>query len=447
MVGNAEDRLTRRTIAAIATPPGRGGVGVVRISGPNALAVAIALSGRDRLTPRHCHLVTFRDSEGQALDQGLVIYFPAPGSFTGEDVVELQGHGGRAVMRGLLDAAQSAGAVSAEPGEFTRRAFLNNRMDLSQAEAVAGLIEAETLTAARASLRSLEGELGREVEGLAEELTRVRVFLEGALDFPDEDMDLLEEQRISTQVVGLLERVQSVRERAASGVRLSEGFLVVIAGRPNAGKSSLLNRLAGRDSAIVTERAGTTRDILRETIALGGFPVELADTAGLRETEDPVEREGVRRAREELNRADLALFLVDSVVGWTDEDAGEWDRLPPERREVVWAKGDVGTPPSGATAISTVAPPGLGQLEKLLEERLQMESTGDALGARQRHVEILDRVGADLDNARNTLEAYGSGDLAAQDLRRAHEALGEITGRIHSDDLLGRIFATFCIGK
>ncbi|MFA9459242.1 tRNA uridine-5-carboxymethylaminomethyl(34) synthesis GTPase MnmE [Thiohalorhabdus methylotrophus] len=447
MVGDAEDRLSVRTIAAIATPPGRGGVGVVRISGPRALAVGRAVCGRSSLEPRHCHFTTFRDGQGRALDQGLSIYFPGPASFTGEDVVELHGHGGPAVLQSLLNAVLEEGAEMAGPGEFTRRAFLNDRMDLTQAEAVAELIEADSTAAARAAMRSLEGEFGRLVEELAQELVNLRIFVEGSLDFPDEDVDFLEEGRIRERLEGLVDRFARLRRRAASGVRLFEGFLVVLAGRPNAGKSSLLNRLAGRESAIVTERAGTTRDILRETVTIAGFPVELADTAGLRETEDLVEREGVRRARDLVERADLVVFLVDAQAGWTAEDAAEWERLPADRRLIVWTKADLATPPESANAISASGDPGIGALEDTLRGRLNVEGGGDALGARKRHLEILDRVGADLEAAYGTLEGYGSGDLVAQDLRRAHEGLGEITGRLHSDDLLGRIFATFCIGK
>ncbi|MFP4614588.1 MAG: tRNA uridine-5-carboxymethylaminomethyl(34) synthesis GTPase MnmE [Thiohalorhabdus sp.] len=446
MVGDAEDHIAGRTIAAIASPPGRGGVGVVRVSGPAARAIGLRVSGRRDLEPRYCHFATFRDSRGEPLDQGLVVFFPGPRSFTGEDVVELHGHGGPAVLNGILQAAYDAGAVPAEAGEFTRQAFLNGRMDLSQAEAVAELIEADSLAGARAALRSLEGELGRQVEQLAEELADLRVFVEGALDFPDEDVDFLATGDLRGRLAGIRERFTRLRRRASTGVRLSEGFLVVLAGRPNAGKSSLLNRLAGRDSAIVTERAGTTRDVLREKVALEGFHVELADTAGLRETEDPVEREGVRRARELVERADLVLFLVDSQQGWTPGDAREWDRLPEDRRVALWTKADL-APSGGQPAVSTTGEPGIAPLEDLLRSRLSLQGGGDALGARQRHLEILDRVGREMANAAETLDHYGSGDLVAQDLRRAHAALGEITGRVHSDDLLGRIFATFCIGK
>ncbi|WP_231627309.1 tRNA uridine-5-carboxymethylaminomethyl(34) synthesis GTPase MnmE [Thiohalorhabdus denitrificans] len=445
-MGDAENHVAGRTIAAIASPPGRGGVGVVRVSGPLAQAIGLTVSGRGDLQPRYCHFATFRDSRGEPLDQGLVVFFPGPRSFTGEDVVELHGHGGPAVLNGILQAAFDAGAEAAEAGEFTRRAFLNDRMDLSQAEAVAELIEADSLAGARAALRSLEGEFGRQVEQLAEELADLRVFVEGSLDFPDEDVDFLATGDVDGRLSAVRERLTRLRERASTGVRLSEGFLVVLAGRPNAGKSSLLNCLAGRESAIVTERAGTTRDILREKVALDGFHVELADTAGLRETDDPVEREGVRRARDLVERADLVFFLVDSQQGWTSEDAREWGRLPEDRRVALWTKADLDAA-EGAPAISCTGEPGVGPLEEELRRRLPLQGGGDALGARQRHLEVLDRVATELASAAGTLQNYGSGDLVAQDLRRAHEALGEITGRVHSDDLLGRIFATFCIGK
>lgn len=436
-----------RTIAAIATPPGRGGVGVIRISGPDARAVGQALSGRRQFTPRYCHLVTFRDADGRPVDEGLVILFPGPHSYTGEDVVELQGHGGPAVMRELLGAALAAGAEPAEPGEFTRRAFLNDRLDLSQAEAVAALIEAEHGTAARAALRSLEGELGRHVDELEQALTELRVFVEGSLDFPDEDIDWLAEAGILERVDELLQRLAALRRRAATGVRLGRGYRVVIAGRPNAGKSSLLNSLSGREAAIVTARAGTTRDVLRESVEVAGFPVELVDTAGLRETEDLVEREGVRRARDLIAGSDLILYLADAEAGWTPEDEREWAQLPADRRLRIWSKADRSSGRHGETAVSTVGEPGLEPLIELLRGRLAGEGTDDALGARQRHLDVLDRVRDRLEAARATLAEHGSGDLAAQDLLWAQEALGEITGRLHSDDLLGRIFATFCIGK
>ena len=447
MVDHAQDRLSPRTIAAIATPPGKGGVGVVRVSGPRAEAVGRAVTGRAAFSPRYCHFARFRDADGRPLDEGLAVYFPGPHSFTGEDVVEFQGHGGPAVMRGLLQAALAAGAEAAGPGEFTRRAFLNDRIDLSQAEAVATLIEADHATAARAALRSLEGEFGRQVARLADELTELRVFVEGSLDFPDEDIDWLAEANIVARVDTLLEGLADLRRRAETGVRLGQGFQVVLAGRPNAGKSSLLNALAGRESAIVTERAGTTRDILRESVELAGYPVELADTAGLRPTEDVVEREGVRRARDLLAAADLVVYLVDAGAGWLPEDDREWAGLPEHRRLRVWTKADAAPPPAAEVGISTVAEPGLEPLIQVLRGRLGGGGTEDALGARQRHLEVLDRVHAHLEGARATLAAHGSGDLAGADLRWAHEALGEITGRLHSDDLLGEIFATFCIGK
>jgi len=447
VVDHAEGRLKRRTIAAIATPPGRGGVGVVRVSGTDAAAVAAAVCGRSAFTPRHCHLAIFRDSSGAEVDQGLVVHFPAPHSYTGEDVIELQGHGGPGVMRELLRVVLEAGAAAAGPGEFTQRAFLNGRMDLSQAEAVAALIEAEHVTAARAALRSLEGELGRLVGELAESLTELRVFIEGSLDFPDEDIDWLAEAGIQEQVDGLLGRLAEIRRRAGTGVRLERGFRVVLAGRPNAGKSSLLNALSGRESAIVTERAGTTRDVLRESVEVGGYPVELVDTAGLRQTEDVVEREGVRRARDLVAAADLVVFLADAGEGWSEADRTEWQRLPEGTRIRVWSKADLGAVPAGETAISTITEPGVEPLIEVLRERLAGDDAGDALGARQRHLEVLDRVRGHLETARATLAEHGSGDLAGQDLRWAQEALGEITGRMHSDDLLGRIFSTFCIGK
>lgn len=448
MVDHAQDHVRGRTIAAIATPPGRGGVGVVRVSGPRAQTIGLSLSGRKSFRPRYCHFATFRDADGQALDEGLVVFFPGPHSFTGEDVVEFHGHGGPAVLQGLLRAIHAAGADAAGPGEFTRRAYLNDRLDLAQAEAVAQLIEADHEAGARAALRSLEGEFGRLVDELTEELTQLRMFVEGALDFPDEDVDFLAEGHVGERLQGLLRDLARIRRRAAQGVRLGQGFSVVLAGRPNAGKSSLLNRLSGRESAIVTARAGTTRDVLRESVEIQGFPVELVDTAGLRETVDIVEQEGVRRTRDQVARADLILYLVDAGTGWTAEDAAEWGTLPPERRALLWSKADLADPPAGEVGVAANGnAPGVDPLLELLGQRLTDGPASDALGARERHLEVLDRVQGHLAAAADSLAAHGSGDLTAQDLRWAQEALGEITGRIHSDDLLGRIFSSFCIGK
>lgn len=439
--------MSPRTIAAIATPPGQGGVGIVRLSGPLSRDIALALSGRRHLAPRYCHFVTFRDRHGQPLDQGLVIYFPGPHSFTGEDMAELHGHGGPAVLAGLLAAVREAGAEDAGPGEFTQRAYLNDRLDLSQAEAVASLIEADHGSAARAALRSLDGEMGRLVNDLDEALTELRVFVEGALDFPDEDVDWLGEGQILERLDDLLGRLDRLRERTAGGVRLGRGYRVVLTGRPNAGKSSLLNALAGREAAIVTERGGTTRDVLRESVEIAGTPVELTDTAGLRDAEDWVEQEGVRRARETFHSADVVVFLVDAAVGWTEEDFGQWQRLPPERRHWLWSKADRIAGGVEEGGVSAVCEGGLEPLTELLRTQLLDAEPQDALGARERHLEVLDRVRGHLEAGREAFAGHVSGDLVAQDLRWAQEALGEITGRLHSDDLLGRVFATFCIGK
>ncbi len=451
MVDHAQDRLNRRTIAAIATPPGRGGIGVIRVSGPRAQEIGLRLSGRSWLTPRYCHFATFRDTLGDPLDEGLIAYFSAPHSYTGEDVVECHGHGGPAVLHGVLEAIFQLGAAPAEPGEFTHRAFLNDRLDLSQAEAVAALIEADTRAGARAALRSLEGEFGRQVDQLVEEITNLRVFVEGALDFPDEDVDFLEEAGIVRRINDLRTRVIELHRRATCGVRLGQGYKVVIVGRPNAGKSTLLNHLSGRESAIVTERAGTTRDVLREAVEVAGYPVELIDTAGLRETNDSIEIEGVRRTRDQVVNADLILYLVDSSVGWEHEDAAEWQVLPEDRLLRVWTKTDLNVGgqaiPPDEPSVSIHDVKGLEPLIQALSGFLDPGAPTSPLGARQRHVELLHCVGEELDQAAKTLSEFGSGDLIAQDLLRAQEALGEITGRIHSDEFLGRIFATFCIGK
>lgn len=448
MVDHAQSRLKPTTIAAIATPPGHGGVGIVRLSGPQAPAIGRTLAGRSFLHPRYCHLCRIRDPEGKTLDTALVISFPSPQSYTGEDVVEIQAHGGPAVLQAILEAAWGLGAKPAEAGEFTRRAYLNDRLSLDQAEAVANLIEAESQQAARAAHRALEGEMGRQCQVLADRIMELRVWVEGALDFPDEEIDFLVESDIAESLESLSYEIDDLRNRSARGIRLREGFRVVLAGRPNAGKSSLLNHLAGRESAIVTERAGTTRDILRETVQIEGFPVELVDTAGLRATGDTVEAEGVRRAREALSHADLVCYLVDSRLGWTEADQEEWEQLPTQRRLRVWSKGEARTGQSADEAvISVTGKPGTEALEEALVRHLGMYGGENALGARQRHLDALDRAANALEEALRAQREVGSPDLVAQGLRHCQESLGTITGKVDSEDLLGEIFATFCVGK
>ena len=443
------------TIAAIATPPGRGGVGIVRISGRGAARIAQALLGR-LPQPRYALLASFNDAAGQAIDQGLALYFKAPASFTGEDVLELQGHGGPVVMDLLLQRVLALGARLAAPGEFSRRAYLNDKLDLAQAEAVADLIDSQTAAAARSAMRSLTGEFSDRVNALVGKITELRMYVEAAIDFPEEEIDFLADNRIATALSGLIEQADGLLQRANTGRLLRDGMTLVIAGRPNAGKSSLMNALTGQDSAIVTHIPGTTRDVLREQVELDGLPLHIVDTAGLREANDAVEKEGVRRARDELARADHALWVFD---GERDPDAaGLADAgLPPELPITrIRNKADlVGIATGlnerhGAPEISLSAKTGAGV--DVLREHLknlvsyQGASEGD-FSARRRHLDAITRARDLMISGEHALKNGRAGELLAEDLRQAQLALSEITGEFSADDLLGEIFGSFCIGK
>lgn len=439
------------TIAAVASPPGRGGVGVIRISGANVARIATAVLG-DLPKARHARLGAFRDASGTVIDHGIALYFPGPASFTGEDVLELQGHGSPAVLDHLLDRVTSCGARVARPGEFSQRAFVNDKLDLAQAEAVADLIDAGTRAAAAAASRSLEGEFSRAVHGLADAMVELRVYVEAAIDFPDEDVDFLAEGDVAARLDRLAERLATLRERAARGAVLRDGLRLAIVGAPNVGKSSLLNALAQRDTAIVTDTPGTTRDVLREVVDLDGLPVHIADTAGLRETSNPVEQEGVERAHAEIASADCILLVVDDREGATDND---WARLPEavHRPSVIVAsnKCDLSGGPPGVTErgvrLSIATGSGLEELVGQLRAAAGLVSGEPEFTARRRHMRALDTATAALDAGRNQLQTSAAGDLLAEDLRAAHDALGTITGAYTSDDLLGEIFSSFCIGK
>ncbi|MFO7764147.1 MAG: tRNA uridine-5-carboxymethylaminomethyl(34) synthesis GTPase MnmE [Wenzhouxiangellaceae bacterium] len=434
------------TICAIATPPGRGGVGVVRISGTSIGGVAERLIGK-LPEPRRASLVEVVDADGRCIDKGLALYFPAPGSFTGEHVLELQLHGSPVVLEMVLRACVAAGARRAGPGEFSQRAFINDKLDLAQAEAIADLIASASEQAARAASRSLEGVFSKQVHSLSDRVIELRVYVEAALDFPDEEIDFLAEGDVLGRVESLVDEAGRLLTQARAGRLLNDGLRIAIVGKPNAGKSSLFNALVRRDAAIVTEVPGTTRDVVRETIHLAGIPVTLADTAGLRETEDVVEREGVRRAEAELNEADLVLWVVDV----TDEDPG-----PPPRPGVpvirIANKIDCldGPVPEEAdsVAISALTGAGIGQLDQAVAGHFDTAGSGSGeFTARARHVEQIELALSHLVDARDVLKQTGSGELAAEELKRGAEALGEITGHVHSDELLGRIFSSFCIGK
>ncbi|MAT52050.1 MAG: tRNA uridine-5-carboxymethylaminomethyl(34) synthesis GTPase MnmE [Porticoccaceae bacterium] len=449
-------------IAAVATPPGRGGVGIIRISGRN-LQAFIDWLGLGPLPPRTAVLTAFRDTDGQVIDQGLVLYFPAPHSFTGEDVLELHGHGGPVVMDTLMAQALTLGARLANPGEFSQRAFLNDKIDLAQAEAIADLIDATSQEAVRGALRSLQGEFSSQIHTLVEALIQLRVYVEAAIDFPEEEVDFLSEGGVLSQLDDLLARLEAIKAQAAQGALIREGMTVVIAGKPNAGKSSLLNALSGRESAIVTDIAGTTRDVLRENIHIDGMPLHIIDTAGLRDTDDLVEKEGVRRAWVEIEQADRILVVVDVSV----DAPMAIDQLWPEffarftRRDnitLVLNKldriGDLTTlekffsSPLPCLAVSAKTGKGMVELKQHLKDCMGYQGAHEGtFVARRRHLDALDRARLAVVNGREQLMIFRAGELLAEDLRGAQQALGEITGEFTSDDLLGRIFSSFCIGK
>ena len=451
----ASDMLRDDTIAAIATPPGRGGVGIIRISGPAAAEIGKRLSGV-LPAPRRAVLARFGNIHGEAHDEGLVLFFPGPHSFTGEDVVELHGHGGPVVLDLLLQSVLAAGARHAEAGEFSRRAYLNDKLDLTQAEAIADLIDSGSAAAARAALNSLRGEFSARVHRLVEMLTDLRSYVEAAIDFPDEDVDFLSDKALERRCNELDLEFSDLRACARQGSLLREGMSVVIAGPPNAGKSSLLNALAGYEAAIVTEVPGTTRDVLREQIAIDGLPLHVIDTAGLRETRDRVEIEGIRRARAELERADRALILVDATADWEREIRTLLDDLASAvPATLIVNKIDLlGAEPrieSGAVTrvyISALTGAGIDLLREHLKACIGFEPAGNsALSARRRHLDALVRGEAHFREAVRQLADFRAGELMAKELRLAQQALAEITGEFGSEDLLGRIFSSFCIGK
>ena len=438
------------TIVAVATAPGSGGVGIVRLSGPAAPAIAREVCGGRALRPRQARHARFLDAAGEAIDDGIALLFAAPASYTGEDVVELQGHGNPVLLQALVARCCALGARMARPGEFTQRAFLNGRLDLAQAEAVADLVAAGDLTAARAARRSLDGAFSRRVDALAESLVAIRVHVEAAIDFADEPLETLGGSALAAGLAEARDDLAALLAAAGRGRRLRDGLHAVIVGPPNAGKSSLLNALAGSERAIVTDIAGTTRDLLHETVRVDGVELNLVDTAGLREGGDAIEREGMRRARAELERADLAIVVLDGRepeagrAAVADAIAG----VP----QVLWLynKADLlADPDAGGDAlwISARTGAGLDEVHRRLHDLAGGSVSGEGeFTARARHVDALQRAAAAVGHARRQL-GEGVLELAAESLREAHDLLGEITGRIAPDDLLGHIFATFCIGK
>jgi tRNA modification GTPase len=444
------------TIAAIATPAGQGGVGIVRVSGSAVEEIAVALLGRLPQI-RRAELHDFRDADGGLIDSGLVLYFAAPASFTGEPVLELQGHGGPVVMDLLLQRVLALGARPARPGEFSRRAFLNNKLDLVQAEAIADLIESGTAQAARAAIRSLQGAFSLRVQALAEALTELRIYIEAAIDFPDEEIDWLADSRVQQMLQELQDDLGDIMARAHQGQLLRDGMTLVIAGRPNAGKSSLLNALAGNEAAIVTAIPGTTRDVLREHIQLDGMPLHVIDTAGLHDSDDPVELLGMERARKAMESADRLLLLIDDQAGYTDADAAILDDLPEGVPHTLIfnkidltgrAPGPVAAGNSPGLALSVQTGAGMDALRTHLKHCVGFgDQVEGNFSARRRHLDALQRVQQHLLAGQCQLEDLQAGELLAEELRLAQQELGEITGTVSSDDLLGKIFSSFCIGK
>ncbi len=446
----AASGLESDTIAAIATAPGQGGIGVVRLSGPRAVSVAAGVAGV-LPAPRLASLRDFTDADDQLIDSGLLLYFPGPNSFTGEDVVEFQGHGGPVVLKLLLDELLRAGARLARAGEFTERAFLNGKMDLAQAEAVADLIASASETAARAANRSLSGVFSRRIHEIDEEVLKLRIYVEAAIDFSDEDIDLLEAGDVSGRLDVIARLLGELQEVSAQGVLLRDGIALALLGAPNVGKSSLLNALAGEDRAIVTEIPGTTRDLVRVPVHLGGMPVELVDTAGLRLTDDVVEREGVRRALEQGRRADVVLVLSDLSEPEMPPPAA-LSELDTRTLIRVGNKCDLSSDGAGQQlpggceiAISATTGEGIEELIALIAQRVGYQAPEAAFTARTRHLQALQRATEHVHRAQAMTGPEA--ELIAEELREVQQALGEIVGEITPDDLLGEIFSNFCIGK
>lgn len=451
------------TIVAIATPPGRGGIGVLRLSGPEALDIAKKIVRPDlTIRPRFAHFTAFHDDQGEIIDEGLMLAFPAPHSFTGENVVELQGHGGPVLLDMLIRTCVHHGARLARAGEFSMRAFLNDRVDLAQAEAIADLIDAGSESAARAAFHSLQGEFSARINQLVEQLIQLRMYVEAAIDFPEEEIDFLSDSRVSGDLDNLIQATHSVIDSARQGRLIREGMNLVIAGRPNAGKSSLLNALAGHDAAIVTDVPGTTRDLLRESIQLDGLPLNIIDTAGLRESPDRVEQEGIRRAWAEIGKADHVLVVADSCELTLPVD--DINTLLPEGQKtlselpftLVLNKSDLSGLSAGLLAdaspmtaiISATTGEGMDALKGHLKTLAGYQDvTGHRFTARRRHIHALETALAAMTTGRDQLQAHRAGELLAEDLRSAQHALEEIIGVFSADDLLGRIFSSFCIGK
>ena len=450
------------TIAAIATPTGRGGVGIVRISGPATARIAAGMLGNVP-QPRYATFARFRREDGSAIDEGIALFFPSPASYTGEDVLELQGHGGVVVMDLLLERATQLGARLARPGEFTERAFLNDKLDLAQAEAVADLIDSASAAAARSAMASLDGEFSRQVDGLVEAVTLLRMYVEAAIDFPEEEVDFLADDSVTERLKAIQSQLQELARAAGSGVLLAEGIEIALAGKPNAGKSSLMNRFSGRDTSIVTSVPGTTRDVVTESVNLRGVPVRFVDTAGLRDSDDLVEQEGVRRTVAAVARAHHTLIVIDANATGSDPrriEAELWDVLSQldageGAATVVLNKVDLADVQSwpetvaefDVVAVSAQTGAGFDALIERIAAAVGFDAEAGTFTARRRHLTALTEATDAVARGMSALTDTGAGELLAEELRLAQDALGEITGVFTADDLLGRIFSSFCIGK
>ena len=453
-----ENMIPASTIVAQATPSGRGGVGIVRLSGPLSYPIALSITQRKSLMPRYAHYGSFYDPAGQVLDEGLCLWFPQPHSFTGEDVVEFQAHGGPIVMQLIITECLGQGAVLAKPGEFSERAFLNDKLDLAQAEAIADLIQSSSAQAARLAVQSLQGTFSQAVETIVSRLIQLRMYVEAAIDFPEEEIDFLQDESIQHQLHQLLLSLTQLLAQARQGQLMREGVTVVIVGRPNAGKSSLLNALVGSESAIVTAIPGTTRDILKEQINIRGIPLHVIDTAGLRETQDLVEAEGIRRAREAMARADRVLLIIDQA------EFGEMEKIYRE----VWLTETASLPMAiivnkidqtrqsfpkqwqthDVLTLSAKTGEGVETLKNYLLDCIGYDQTTEGqFIARERHVTALVEAKQCVTQGLAELQQHKAGELLAEDLRQAQQVLSSITGRFTADDLLGEIFSSFCIGK
>lgn len=441
------------TIVALATPSGRGGVGIIRLSGPDAYSIALRLNANKILKPRMATFCSFYAANQELLDQGLMIFFNAPHSFTGEDVVELHGHGSPVVLDLLIKEAVLFGARMARPGEFSERAFLNDKIDLTQAEAIADLINSSSQTAARMAMRSLQGDFSAKINHLNEQLIYLRLYVEAAIDFPEEEIDFLNDGKVANLLQTIIHDLQHIRSQANQGVILREGLSVVIAGRPNAGKSTLINRLAGKDVAIVTEVAGTTRDVMREHILLDDIPLHIIDTAGLRVSDDLVEKEGIKRAWDELSRADCVLLVIDVNKPEQSNLLAEINQTLPPNIPVITIINKIDTLnlpaklDSQTVYISAKSGEGIDELKIRIKQVVGYQPNEGQFLARRRHLQALDEALDLLVTGQTQLTEHRAGELLAEDLRLAHDVLCQITGEFTSDDLLGRIFSSFCIGK